>query len=46
VHRHFMPQMHWNALRDLQIPPDAKTQIWCNVSHRSFYASSIRPTSA
>jgi hypothetical protein len=31
--------MHRNALRDPQIPPDAKTQVQCNVSHRVFLSN-------
>jgi hypothetical protein len=27
---------HWKALSDLQIPPDAKTQVRRNVSWRAF----------
>jgi hypothetical protein len=26
AHQHFTPRTHRNALRDLKIPPDAKTQ--------------------
>jgi hypothetical protein len=44
VRRRFMPQTHWNALRDPQIPPDAKTQVRRNVSLHTFYIIRTGPT--
>jgi hypothetical protein len=32
----FRAQTHWNVLLDLHIPPDAKTQVWRNVTRRAF----------
>jgi hypothetical protein len=32
-----------NALHDLQIPPNVKTQVWCNGSHRIFVESVLVP---
>jgi hypothetical protein len=39
VCRHFAPRMHRNALCDVQIPPDAKTKVQCNMSHHNFVES-------
>jgi hypothetical protein len=33
----FHARTHWNALRDPQIPPDAKTQLKCIVSRVIIY---------
>jgi hypothetical protein len=35
--------MHWGALRDPLIPPDAKTQVWRKVSRRVFVESVAVP---
>jgi hypothetical protein len=40
----FMPRMHQNALCDPQIPLDAKTQVWQNVSRCAFYENHTGPT--
>jgi hypothetical protein len=37
MHRCFTPQTHQNALRDPQIPPDAKKQVRRNVSPPALY---------
>jgi hypothetical protein len=39
VCQRFMPCMHQNAPRDPQIPPDAKTQVQCNVPRRAIYGN-------
>jgi hypothetical protein len=39
MHRCFVPWTHRNALRDLQIPRDTKTQVQRNVSRRAFYGN-------
>jgi hypothetical protein len=46
VRRCFEPWTHRNALHDPQIPPDAKIQVWRNVSQRAFYGNRYRPTQA
>jgi hypothetical protein len=38
--------MHQNALRDPQITPVAKTQVWHNVSHRTIHGICIGSTGA
>jgi hypothetical protein len=38
--------MHRNALRDLHMPPDAKTQVRHNFSRCVFYENCISPTRA
>jgi hypothetical protein len=46
VLRHFVPRTHQNALCDPQIPQNAKTQVWCNVSWHASYGNRIKPTRA
>jgi hypothetical protein len=46
LYRCFTCQRHRNALRDPQIPPDAETQVRCNVSHPTFYGNHTRLTRA
>jgi hypothetical protein len=38
-----MALTHGNALRDPQIPLDAKTQVWRNVPRRPFVESVLVP---
>jgi hypothetical protein len=44
VRRHFQARTHQNALRDPQLPPDAKTQVRHNVSRRGFCVICTGPT--
>jgi hypothetical protein len=43
VHRHFTLWMPWNALHDLQIAQDAKTQVWRNVSRHTSCGTRTSP---
>jgi hypothetical protein len=43
VHRRFASWTHRNALRDLSMPPDAKTPVRRNVSRRAFYGNCTGP---
>jgi hypothetical protein len=42
--KHFVPRMQRNALRDPQIPPEAKTQVRCYVSRCVFCRICTGPT--
>jgi hypothetical protein len=46
VRPRFMPWTHRNALRDLYIPLDVKTQVWRNMSRHAFYGNRTEPTRA
>jgi hypothetical protein len=46
VPQHFTPRMQQNALRDPQIPTDAKTQLQRNVSWHAFCGIRTGPTRA
>jgi hypothetical protein len=43
VHRRFAPWTHLNALRDLQIPLNAKTHVQCHMSRRAICQIHIGP---
>jgi hypothetical protein len=46
VCRHFVPQTHRNALRDVQVPLDAKTNVQRNVPQHNFCGIRTSPTRA
>jgi hypothetical protein len=46
VHRRFTPQMHRKVLRNPQIPPNAKSHLWRNMSWRAVCQTRTGPTRA